>query len=65
MGYTTLLMEVRQEPKAGTDTETIKEHCLQACFPWLAQPVLLYYTRPPAHGGTAHNGMGSPTSISN
>ena len=65
MGYTPSLMEVRQEPEAGTDTETIKEHCLLACSPWLAQPVLLYNTRPPDHGGTAHSGIGPPTSISN
>jgi hypothetical protein len=34
--------------EAGTEAETIEEHCLLACFSWLAQPALFHNSVPPA-----------------
>ena len=33
------------EAKAGTEAETVKEHCLLACFPWPAQNASLHNLR--------------------
>lgn len=34
--------------EAGTEAETVKEHCLVAYFPWLAHLPFLYSLDPPA-----------------
>ena len=36
--------------EAETEAETTEEHCLVACFFWLAHPAFLYNSGPPALG---------------
>lgn len=49
--------------EAETEAETMKEHCLLAGSPWLAQ--LSHLCSPGSRGGTDHSDLGPPTSVAN
>jgi hypothetical protein len=50
-GYTLL----SRGAEAGTDPETMEEHCLPICSPWLAQLPFIDSPDPPAQGeGAGH-----------
>lgn len=49
--------------ESGTDAETMKECCLLACFPWLAQSASWYNPGQPLQGSSVYKGLDSPTSV--
>ena len=51
--------------EAGADAEAMKECCLLACFPWLAQSAFLQNPGPPAQEGHHPQWAGPPPPITN
>jgi len=51
--------------EAGADAEAVEEGCLLACFPWLSQPASYRTQDHQPRDGTAHSGLGPPSSITN
>lgn len=58
-------MRARTQARQRPNAEAIEDCCLLTCFPWFAQGYVLKEQDLVARGGPTHNGLNTPTSITN